>query len=116
MRVRNANTGLIKTVIKPIATTQATNQAMAFGRAASGSAVLPPAGCLPRPGIPAVNIGGKEEQLQKQAGVQLDLEEDNGKQRDVDQPECIVADLLQARQPDTQQPASVPTASIHDRS
>src|SRR5690606_11209242 len=31
-RVRNANTGLIKTVIKAMATTQATNQAMAFGK------------------------------------------------------------------------------------
>ena len=30
-RVRKANTGSIKTVIKPIATTQAANQAMAFG-------------------------------------------------------------------------------------
>ena len=38
---------------------------------------------LPRPGIPAVNVSGKEEQLQQQAGVQLDLKEDDGEQRDV---------------------------------
>ena len=63
---------------------------------------------LSRPGIPAVNVSGKEEQLQQQAGIQLDLKEDDGEQRDVDQPESIVTDLLQARQPDAQQPGDGP--------
>ena len=63
---------------------------------------------LSRPCIPAVNVSGKKEQLQQQAGVKLDLKEDDGEQRDVDQPESIVTDLLQARQPDTQQPGNRP--------
>lgn len=67
---------------------------------------------LPRPGIPAVNVSGKEEQLQQQAGVQLDLKEDDGEQRDVDQTECIVDDLLGLASQIHSSPAMVPTASI----
>ena len=33
-------------------------------------------------------------------GMVLNLEEDNGEQSHIDQPKCIVADLLQACQPD----------------
>ena len=59
---------------------------------------------LPGPGVPAINVGGKEKDLQQQAGIELNLKENNGKQGDVDQPKRIVADLFQTRQPDTQQP------------
>ena len=42
---------------------------------------------LPGPGIPAVDVGGKEENLQQQACIELDLKEDNLKQRFVYQAE-----------------------------
>lgn len=70
--------------------------------AASGFAAPPPADCFAATGVPAIDIGREEEQLQKQAGVELDLEEDDRKQRDVYQPERIVTDLLKAGQPDTE--------------
>ncbi len=59
---------------------------------------------LPGPGIPAVDICGKEENLQQQAGIELDLKEYNCKQRDVYQTEEVIADFLKARQANTQQP------------
>ncbi len=59
---------------------------------------------LPGPGIPAVDICGKEENLQQQAGIELDLKEDNCKQRDVYQTKEVIADFLKARQANTQQP------------
>ena len=102
-RVRKANTGSIKTVIKPIATTQAASQAKAFWQRQPADLQLRLLlTVLPRPGVPAIDIGREEEQLQKQAGVELDLEEDDRKQRDVYQPERIVTDLLKAGQPDTE--------------
>lgn len=54
----------------------------------------------------------QKEQLQQQAGVQLDLKEDDGEQRDVDQPESIVTDLLGLASQIHNSPAIVPTASI----
>lgn len=100
-----------------MATTQATNQSDSFGQGQPADLQLGLLlAVLTRPRVPAVNIGGKEEQLQKQAGVQLDLEEDNRKQRNVNQPERVVADLLGLASQIQSNPASVPTASIHDRS
>ncbi len=63
---------------------------------------------LPGPGIPAVDVGGKEENLQQQAGVELDLKEDNRKQRDVYQTKEVIADFLKARKANTQQPCYRP--------
>ena len=63
---------------------------------------------LPGPGIPAVDVGGKEENLQQQACIELDLKEDNRKQRDVYQAEEVIADFLKARQANTQQPGDRP--------
>jgi hypothetical protein len=57
-----------------------------------------------------------EENLQQQACIELDLKEDNRKQRDVYQAEEVIAYFLKARQPIHSNPAIVPTASIHDRS
>ena len=57
---------------------------------------------LPGPGIPAVDIRGKKENLQQQAGIELDLKEDNRKQRDVYQSEDVITDFLKARQANTQ--------------
>ncbi len=45
----------------------------------------------------------RRKHLQQQAGVQLDLEEDSGKQRDVNQTKQVVDDLLFAGKPDAQQ-------------
>ena len=115
-RVRKANTGSIKTVIKPIATRRPRARQRLWQRQPADLQLRLLLTVLPRPGVPAIDIGREEEQLQKQAGVELDLEEDDRKQRDVYQPERIVTDLLKAGQPDTGKPASVPTASIHDRS
>jgi hypothetical protein len=58
---------------------------------------------LPRPGIPAVDIGHEEKELQQQARVQLNLKEDDGKKRNVYQPKRVVNDLLQTGQPDAEQ-------------
>ena len=63
---------------------------------------------LPGPGIPAVDVGGKEENLQQQACIELDLKEDNRKQRDVYQAEEVIAYFLKTRQTNTQQPGDRP--------
>ena len=58
----------------------------------------------------------RKEQLQQQAGVQLDLEENYREQRDVDQAEQVVDDFSLLAYQMHSNPNSVPMASIHDRS
>ena len=55
------------------------------------------------PGVPAVDVGAEEEQLQHQESVELDLEEDDGKQADVDQAKQVVDGFLLTGEPDTGQ-------------
>ena len=71
--------------------------------AASGSAAQPDYPGFGGSSIPTVNVGA-EKQLQQQAGVQLDLEENYREQRDVDQAEQVVDDFFLAGVPDAQQP------------
>ncbi|MNE94761.1 hypothetical protein D3C80_1927670 [compost metagenome] len=59
---------------------------------------------MPGPCVPAVDIRGEEKELQQQAGIELDLEKDNREQRDVNQAERVVADLLQTCEPNAEQP------------
>ncbi|BAN95606.1 hypothetical protein E05_08400 [Plautia stali symbiont] len=58
---------------------------------------------LPAPRVPAVHVGDKEEQLQQQAGIQLNLKENHRKQRDVNQTKQVVDNFFLTGEPDTQQ-------------
>src|SRR5690606_3455505 len=57
----------------------------------------------PSPGVPAVEVGTEEKELQHQQAVELDLEEDDGKQTDVDKAEQGVDGLLLTGKPDAGQ-------------